>query len=276
MADEHDALSFLDSGSMSQQERDALALTTGGESPTTQAETTTETAGQASVGTTPAAKVEVEQFEDDGTGHRVPLTALLNEREKRQRLEGELATLRTTQETQEADGALTFDFPDPNRDPAGYARAQAGFQNLQLLNERMNFSERFARMKHTDDVVQAAHDWAITRFKADPSYEERIMHEADPYEAIVKDHKVQTRGEEVKDDDWTAFQAWKAQQAAEAGQGDGSQIAQQPAAQAQAGAAPQQQARRMPAASIADMPGAGGSPHAVPVGAGQAFDNVFK
>lgn len=281
MADENDPLGFLDQGSMSQQEREALAMTTGGANPTLEPVVTTTAAEPASTAAAPAVAetpktpaATPEKFEDDGTGHTVPLTVLLTEREKRQNLQRQLDERNARDAEVEQDQALTFDPPDPAKDAAGYARYQAGMTNLAILNERMNFSERFAREKHGDDVVQTAHDWAVARFKADPAYEESVMRSSDPYATIVRDHTVQTRGEQVDDDDWKAFHTWKAaQNGGGEGQG-GASDPPKPAAAAPA-AVPQAQAKKIPAQSIADLPGAGGGQHTVPVGAGQAFDNVF-
>lgn len=281
MADENDPLGFLDQGSMSQQEREALAMTTGGVNPTTEAVVTTPAAAPASTAAVPATAETTktpaatpETFEEDKSGIQVPLAALLTERERRSKAERALEERTARDAEAEADQNLSFEPPDPAKDAAGYARFQAGMTNLAILNERMNFSERFARQQHGDEAVQTAHDWAVARFKADPAYEESVMRSADPYATIVKDHTIQTRGEQVDNDDWKAFQAWKAaQNGGGEGQG-GASDPPKPAAAAPA-AVPQAQAKKIPAQSIADLPGAGGGQHTVPVGAGQAFDNVF-
>lgn len=281
MADEqHDPLSFLEKGSMSEAERDALRVTAGGQSPTTETQVVEQPAGNVAAPAQAEPAKVVEKFEDDGTGHQVPLTALLNEREKRQKAEEALAArTKADQETTNRE-PLTFELPDPKADPAAYAQAQANVAQLSILNERMNFSEKFARKEHTNAVVDAASEWATARFKADPSYEERIIHEADPYETIVRDFKAQQRIKEVEtDDEWAKYQEWRKANGLSV-QGDtGQQLAptqQQPAAAAQPAATPQPTAPRMPSSSIADMPGAGGGQTTVPVGPGQAFDAVIK
>lgn len=266
-----DPLDFLDIGTMSEDERNALGMTQGALNPTLQAETT--------VVEPPAAAEPVKEDLVTGAepveGHRVPLATYLQTRDELKDTKAKLAEFEAKQNA--ASSAIEFNLPDPAQDAAGYARATAAIGRLELLNERMNYSEKFARFAYKDEatLVDDAKAWALGRFEGDPSYEEHVMQDADPYDRIVKDYKASQQVATLQTDEWTQFQAWKAAQA-------GATVDQKitpatPAAQPAAQAAPQQPASRPPVPrSITDLPSAGGSTHGVTAGPGQAFDNVFS
>lgn len=155
--------------------------------------------------------------------------------------------------------------PDPYEDPAGYAVHQNEVIEQRLLNERLNFSERFARREYGAEVVDKAREWALGQFQNDPHYYNRVMSDADPYEAVVRDWKRDQVLSSMKDGDLDAFLAWKS--GAAAGQA-------QPAPAARVAPFP---SPSPPPRSMAADPNAGGAkPGAQPVGPGVAFDNVFK
>lgn len=271
-----DPLEFLDHQAMSEQERDALALTTGGTSPTTevQPEPVQTPSIPAQAATPPAGTTEAD-FQDDGTGHRVPLTALLAERERRQGAERERDELRARHTTQEG-GLPEIVIPDPAVDLPGYIRVQQGINNMQLLNERMNVSERFARKEHGNEMVDKAMEWALGQFEANPAYEEQIMGQPDPYDVVIKDFQGRQRVAETEGDEYKQFLEWKkAQAGGDQGGATGGEVTQTPSQPAVAQAAAQP-AASTPPRSIAGMASGGGKPHEVPAGPGQAFDNVFK
>lgn len=275
-----DPLEFLDTNSMSPEERQALSLVTGAANPTltpredvpvAQGGLQGETAMVQPIVEAPASLAEGGDVA--GGAHSVPLATFLDMRDKAKKAEDRAAALEAAQQTQEP---IEFNIPDPKVDPAGFAQASQALTNLQILSERMNFSEDFARLKFKDEegMVDAARDWAVGRFKTDPGYEDRIMNERDPYAAIIKDYKGSKQLETLETDDWTQFQAWKASQAG-GNVSTSALVNTAPAAAAPAVAASQQQARALPPRSIADLPSAGGNLHTVAVGSGQAFDSVF-
>jgi hypothetical protein len=117
---------------------------------------------------------EPKGYRDPSTGRFVPLKELTTEREKRQAAEKareEEARLRKETEERYAQMERRFQDierrtqaaqnpppppPDPFVDPAGaLAHERAGFQQA-LLNQRLNFSEMFARNKFGDQAVDTA------------------------------------------------------------------------------------------------------------------------
>lgn len=270
-----DPFSFLDREAMSGDERDALALTAGGVNPTLEPQESVQTPPSAPAAVSPPPGTTPEDFQDDGTGHRVPLTALLAEREKRQNIQRELDDFKSRHTTQES-GLPDIQIPDPAVDLPGYLRVTQGINNMQLLNERMNNSERFARKEHGNEVVDKAMNWALERFKGNPAYEQQVMDAADPYDIVVKDFQGQSRVQETEGDEYKEFLAWK-QAKAGGDQGGATGGGNTPTpSQPAAASAPAQPAVSAPPRSIASMASGGGSPREVPSGPGQAFDNVFQ
>lgn len=184
-------------------------------------------------------------------GH-VPITALLEERDKRKALEERLRSFEAQQQRQP--------LPDPRHDPAAFAAYQAEQVQQTLINERLNISERFARKEYGNEAVDKARDAALARFADDPLYYQQVMTQADPYEFVVQEYKRQQAFEALSAPGrLDAFLAWQAQQQA------------QPAAPAQA--VPPTPAPR----SLASAPSAGGAkPGETPIGEGAAFDDVFR
>lgn len=145
---------------------------------------------------------------------QAPVTALIDERLKRQRAEDdarraneELQRLRAAQQPQP-------EAPDPDRDPVGFAQFQQNeFQKL-LLNERLNVSERFARKEHGAETLEAAKGWAKEKFASDPLYRQQIFADADPYDRLVTDYRRDQLFSQVSDPkEIDEFRAWKAAQA---------------------------------------------------------------
>lgn len=182
-------------------------------------------------------------------GH-VPLSALMDERDKRKAAEERAAALEGQQPA-----------PEP-------AYLDPDTQNA-ILQTRLNISEEMARDKYTDEVVDAAKAWAIERFKASPSWQQEVLAKPNAYKFVVEAHKEHQRLEATRDVDLTeleAFQAWKAAQAA----GLAHPAPAQPAAAAHTPAAPP-----APPRSLASATAAGGNVTTTPSGSGVAFDNVI-
>lgn len=154
--------------------------------------------------------------------------------------------------------------PDRYEDPEGYEAHREQQVEQRLLNQTLNFSERFARKEHGAETVDKARDWALEKFQSDPLYYQRVMSDADPYEAVVQDWKREQVLSSMKDGDLDAFLAWKTGAAGQA-----------PAAPAPIVAPPRNPSP--PPRSLAAAPNAGGAkPGAQPVGPGVAFDTTFK
>lgn len=233
------------------------------------AETVVETPVEKPVVETPAPKVEDavvlsdEEKSDDKTGQTVPLATYLDMRDKFKK-----ATEKAPVETDPL--AEEFVPPDPVKDPAGRAEYDRQVLSLNLMNERMNTSERLARIEHKDNptLVDDAKKWALTRFDEDPHFAEKITSSADPYSEAIAAYQ-----------EHLEYQAFKASKKG-ATDGDGKTPAKEtpetkPAVAAQpAAVTPKPVAKTPLPKSIADASSAGGT-HTIPVGEGVAFDTMF-
>ncbi|MBA3811246.1 MAG: hypothetical protein H0X27_06300 [Caulobacteraceae bacterium] len=126
-------------------------------------------------------------------GH-VPISAMRNEREKRQKLERELATLREAQAP---------------RDPPGPEAMQAA-----LHAQNLRVSRKFAERQYGAETLAKVHDWAAARCDADPIFNQQMRSSDDPYEAAMQAFNRERVLETVKPDDLDAFLAWRTAQTA--------------------------------------------------------------
>lgn len=153
-------------------------------------------------------------------------------------------------------------FEDPNAFVAQQVLAPV---NQQLMQDRMFFSEQLATVKYGPETVAQARDWAVQRAEADPMLEHKVLSSRDPFGVMVAEFKQAQVLSKLSDPaEIDQYLAWKAAQ---------SQLAQQQqTAPAQPVATPQPAA---PPMSIASAPSGGGVQH-IPMGPGQAFDNIFR
>jgi hypothetical protein len=172
----------------------------------------------------------------------VPIGAMLDTRDKLKAAEAELAQFRAAQQAQ----AQQVQIPDRYEDPDGYEAFQEATIQQRLVNITLNTSERFATKEHGKETVEAAKQWAVQRFNADPLYQRQVLGDADPYERVVTDYKRDQLFSKVTDpSDFDAFLAWKTAQG---------QLQQQAATTA----APQNPGSPIPPRSLASAPSAGG------------------
>lgn len=188
-------------------------------------------------------------------GH-VPLTAMLDERDKRQAAEKRLAEYERAQQKP----APTP--PDPYEDPAAFADFQTQQTQQHALNIRLDLSEDLARSKHGEEPVNNARDWALAKMAQSPAFNHEVLSHRNPYEFIVQQHQRDQLVAQVQGSDFEEFKAW---QAAKAGLTQS-----QPAATA---APPAPVAA--PPRSLAAATSAGGL-QAIPQGEGVAYDSLFK
>lgn len=216
-----------------------------------------ETAPDAPPEAPPPAPEPAPQHEQD---RMVPLTAMLDTRDKLKAAERRLAELEAAQRPQ----AST---PDPYDDPDGFeAHINARLQKAEI-DTRLNTSNLIARQAHGNDVVQAALNWAAEKASSDPTFEQRMIADQHPVDWVVRQHKRDGLLSEVGDDP----DAYVRRRAAELGL-----IA--PDAGAAVVAVPGQQQAQKPAApprSIASAAGAG-SNREVATGPLSAFGANFK
>jgi hypothetical protein len=189
----------------------------------------------------------------------VPVSALQEERQKRQALEQRLAALE-----QQRQQAPPPEPPDRYQDPEAWEAWRDEQIETRLFNERLNTSERFARKEYGSETVEKVQQWAVERGQQDPLFGMKLRQHPDPYEFAVQEWKRDQVFAALKDpSELDQFLAWKAQQA----------NPQPPPAEAPAPATP---APSPPPRSLASAPSAGtAKPGEQPVGPGVAFDAVF-
>jgi hypothetical protein len=136
----------------------------------------------------------------------VPITALLDERDKRKALETELAQFRAQQQPQQA--------PDMFEDPDGYAAYQDRKVQAALYDTNLRWSERVATVEHGAETVGQAKEWGLARCDADPYFNAKVAASPDPVGFVVSEWKREQVASQVTPEELTQFQAWKAAQAA--------------------------------------------------------------
>lgn len=133
----------------------------------------------------PAQEPEPQQPEstEERQSHNVPLTALLDEREKRQKLERELEQMRqqVPQQPQQAPQV-----PDPYEDPAGYQQYIQAQIDDRTFKATAEISGRFAEQKYGKEAVEEAVRWAQEQGAKDPTLGQRVRISNDPVGFIVE------------------------------------------------------------------------------------------
>ena len=185
----------------------------------------------------------------------IPISALLDEREKRKDLERRIAQFeqeRAQQVTQ---------IPDQLSDPQGYNQHQMQQMQQTMLDNRLNMSETGCRRHYGDDLTDKAKEWAVAKFGTNTAFQSEVLGNADPYDYAIKAFQRDQIASTVTSDDFTAFQAWKSAQA---------QIATAPADQA----SPVTSSAPIPR-SIVSVPSAGGGVAHQPTDPDAAFAGAF-
>jgi hypothetical protein len=186
--------------------------------------------------------------------HVAPLTALLDEREKRQAAEREAAELRAWRQQQEAaQRAAQMQAPDPRQDPAAALEYQRTVFQQQLYNARLGQSRFLAEQQFGKATV----DEAFSFFDKNPALSHQFVDHPSPFHAAVEFYKRQKVAEEVGADP----DAYRARLEAE--------IREKLMAEMQQ---PVQPKPRLPG-SLAAAPAAGGVGE--PISKGSAFDAAF-
>ena len=133
----------------------------------------------------PAQEPEPQQPEstEERQSHNVPLTALLDEREKRQKLERELEQLRQQAQPQ---APQPTQIPDPYEDPAGYQQYVQAQIDQRSFAATAEISGRFAEQKYGKETVEEAVRWAQEQGAKDPTLGQRVRASNDPVGFVVE------------------------------------------------------------------------------------------
>lgn len=185
----------------------------------------------------------------------VPISVVLDERDKRQKLEAELAKFQAQQQPQA--------IPDRWEDPEGFDAYQDQKLQAALYQQNLRWSERIAASEHGKETVDTAKAWGIERCDADPYFNAKVASSPDPIGFVVSEWKREQIASQVTPDDFAQFQAWKAAQA---------QL--QAPAQPPPAASPTT-SRTVPPRSLASAPSAGGVMTEVAQSDEEMFEETF-
>jgi hypothetical protein len=118
----------------------------------------------------------------------IPMAAVLDEREKRQRLERELEEYRRkAQEAERPQQPI-----DPIADPDGFNRQL----EMQRAKDRWeiitSISHATASRQHGAEKVKAAEDWLAGELQQNPHFWATVQRQVDPYDFVVQSHQAVT------------------------------------------------------------------------------------
>jgi hypothetical protein len=196
---------------------------------------------------------------DPETGRFVPISALLDERDKRQaetakRIDLE-AQLQRYQQPQQPEQIPT--------DPSGIIQYALAEQQRIAFNERLNTSELMARQAHGEDIVSEAQQAFLSAVGQNPMLQQQLQGQIHPYDFVVKWHRQHKLMSEIGQDP----EAWRKSEA--------EKIRAQVLAELQGQGVSPAPSSQQPPPSVVGRPAAARA-GTVPVGGGNAFDNLFK
>lgn len=200
----------------------------------------------------------------EDNGRFAPISALQEERQKRQELERQVEQMRATM-APKPEPVAQPKAPDPYDDPQGYAAYQAQQTQAIVLRERFQISNEMAKAQYGNEEVDAARQWAVDKAARDPSFDMALGAQPHPIAWIVQQHKKDGLMTEIGDDP----DAYVRRRAAELG------LNAVPAIPAAPAAVPQP-VPAMPPRSLASAPAAGGAVKDIPTGPMSALDQTFK
>jgi len=155
----------------------------------------------------PAKPAEPAQQQEQHIDHRVPLTELLNEREKRQKFEQEIAAERQRREALErrvneltAKPAEPEKLPDIFENPQGYTQSLEQRFEQRLRMQEQNFSFRLAHRQHGQDFETAYQSLIREGEMGNRQAVQAVMQSPDPGEALMRWHKQTTLFEKTGGD----------------------------------------------------------------------------
>lgn len=134
----------------------------------------------------PAAPPAVSEPREDG---RIPIAAMLDEREKRQAAQREAEDLRRKLAAYEAQKAQPA--PDFYDDPEARLQAERAQVHNALWNERLNTSELVARQAHGEETVNAAREAFMSEAQQNPALAVELRRQQHPYDFVVNWHRRQ-------------------------------------------------------------------------------------
>lgn len=116
----------------------------------------------------------------------LPLAAVLDEREKRQRIEKERDDYRVKYEATLKPAAAT---PDVASDPQGWMAAQEEIRAKDRMDQKMEMSGFTAAQQYGEDIVSAAKTWGAEQNASDPYFGPAFTAQKYPFQWLVAKHR---------------------------------------------------------------------------------------
>lgn len=137
----------------------------------------------------PVETVQEQPKTDDAEkgSHHVPLTVLLDERDKAKKAKERSEQLEARLRVYEAQQAAPI--PDPYENPQGYQQYMQNQINQQEFKLRSEMSGRFAEQKFGKDTVESAIAWAQEHANVDPFLGQRVQMAPSPVEFVVEQYQ---------------------------------------------------------------------------------------
>lgn len=201
----------------------------------------------------------------------VPLKTFLDKVEEAAALKAQLKEKEKTPEPVDGVDEFGMSVPDPVKNPKEYADYAEVRLSMNLMNERMNNSERFARQAHGNEVMDKVKTWALDQMSKDQAFGERVVGDPDPYEAAKKAYDEHMELEDYRT--WVR-NGRKPEEAPGVKPAPVVSEPIKPVVVVQQAPTKQQPAVEKIPDTIVDEVSHGG-PQKVPVGPGQSFDSVF-
>ncbi len=152
----------------------------------------------------------VETAAQEAEARQVPLTVVLDERDKRKAAEAERDRYKQQWE-QSQQRPAPQDVPDPYDDPKGFAAYQEQRVQEAVTQQRFQMSELMAKQQHGEEVVTQASNWALEKANSDPAFAAAYHRQPHPIDWIVQQHKRDAMLSDIGDnvDDWFTREAAK-------------------------------------------------------------------
>ena len=204
---------------------------------------------------------EGDRARDPETGRFIPLTVLLDERDKRRDQNREMEELKQKLQKYEQPSDQPHEMPT---DPREMVQTLVAEQQRMAFDERLNVSEMLARQTFGDDIVTAAQQAYRVAKQANPALQQALQEQLHPYKYVVEWHKQQKLLSEIGTDP----EAWR--------KAETEKIRAAVLAELQGGGVPPPaQSSQQPPPSVVGRPAAAKT-GTVPTGPGNAFDQTFR
>ena len=120
--------------------------------------------------------VDTPVVETKNETHHVPINALLDERERRQKSEADKAALQARLDQYERANQAARYVPDVNQDPIGYIKYQDQVRQAERQEQAVMYSYMSSIQKRGEETTNAARQWAFEKAQSNPTFANALDH----------------------------------------------------------------------------------------------------